>query len=273
MFKHTLFWIILALSCAAAAQGNPRNGAPATEKGAYERLVTSAPFSAESITEVIQTASDGSHVRRATTAVVARDSEGRTRFSQSLSSLLPGPQRVLTIIRDPVAGVRYLIDSKETVARREPLPSASMTAKPALPWTPQEAAAKVARQSLLSMLSGRVNAALTQGLRVDLTPLGDQTMEGLLTTGARATTVVPVGQMDNEKALTFVSEAWYAPELSIIVMSKVSDPILGETDFQLTKLKRAEPNPSFFEIPSGYRIAGPGFPNHQEDLRQENDER
>src|SRR5258708_4889303 len=105
MIKRTV-WVIAGFVCGAAtAQVNSRIGSPATVNGALERIVTGTPFSADSITEVVQTASDGSHVKKTTTAVVARDSNGRTRYSQNLSPLLPGGPRVLTIIRDPVAGV------------------------------------------------------------------------------------------------------------------------------------------------------------------------
>jgi hypothetical protein len=41
-------------------------------------------------------------------------------------------------------------------------------------------------------------------------------------------------------------------------MSKVSDPVAGDTNFQLTKLRRGEPNPDLFSVPAGYRIVGEG---------------
>src|SRR5258708_26223530 len=129
MLRHTFLLTITVLGCTAAAQVNSSNASPATTKGALERLVTGAPFSAESKTEIVQTLADGSHVKRVKVDVVARDSSGRTRYSKSLTPLTPGGLRVLTFIRDRVAGVRYLMDSKETVARREQLPTASLIAK------------------------------------------------------------------------------------------------------------------------------------------------
>src|SRR5260370_19860885 len=107
-----LVLLIACLACKATAQVN-------SGTGALERVVIGAPFSADSVTEIVQTASDGSHLKQATTAVVARDSNGRTRYSQNLSPLLPVGPRILTIIRDPVAGVRYWIDSDQKVVRRE----------------------------------------------------------------------------------------------------------------------------------------------------------
>src|SRR5438105_11627217 len=125
MSKLVFLTFIGLAASTADAQGNSTVGSPATANGAFERIVTGAPFSAESTTEVVQTAVDGSHVKRTTTAVVARDSQGRTRYSQNLSLLLPGGPRFLTFIRDPVTGVRYLMDSHDTVARRELIPTPS----------------------------------------------------------------------------------------------------------------------------------------------------
>jgi hypothetical protein len=110
------------------------------------------------------------------------------------------------------------------------------------------------------MLSVR-SAALSQSVRSDSTPLGDQVVEGVTASGARVSAVVPAGQIGNDKSLTFSSEAWYSPELGIIVMSKVSDPVTGDTNFQLTKLRRGEPNPDLFTVPAEYRIVGAGIPS------------
>ena len=269
MSKHTFMTVFGLAAGIAAAQGNSTPGSPATANGAFERNVTGVPFSAESVTELVQTAVDGSHVKRTTTAVVARDSQGRTRYSQNVSLLLPGGPRVLTFIRDPVAGVRYLMDSRETVARREPIPTASAARAGTTggqPWSPQEAAIKVARQSVRSMLSSR-SATLSQTVLSDATPLGDQVVEGVTAAGAKVSAVVGAGVIGNDKPLTFSSEAWYSPELSIIVMSRVSDPIMGDTNFQITKLRRGEPNPELFAVPATYRIVGAGIAAEPEPQR------
>lgn len=274
MVRGTFLALTSLVGIAAAQVSNPIDS-PATVSGALERIVTGQPFSAESTTEVVQTAVDGSHVKRTTTALVARDSNGRTRYSQNLSSLLPGGPRVLTIIRDPVDGVRYVMDSHESVARREQIPSQlpgrklgtaggrdSETHQPAetkrstqpLP-TPQEAAMKIARQALTSLLLAH-STTVVQKLHAEVALLGDQIIEGVETSGARATVVVPSGQIGNEKPLTFSSEAWYSPELSIIVMSKVSDPVLGDISVRLGKLRRMEPNPELLAVPAGFRVVG-----------------
>jgi hypothetical protein len=262
--------------CAAAtAQETFRAGAPATANGALERIVTDVPFSAESTTEFVQTAADGSHVKNAISAVVARDSRGRTRYGQNLSPLLPGGLRVLTIIHDPVAGVRYVIDSNKEVVQRQPIRTSPSrpsegeggdrgtraladTGRSAQLFSSQDTAMKIARQLLASMLSARGNAGLDRSIQTEVTPLGDQTLDVVVATGARVRAMIPAGQIGNEKSLVFRSEAWYSHELSIVVMSRVIDPVLGETTFQLTHLRRVEPSSDLFEIPAGYRLTGEG---------------
>jgi hypothetical protein len=252
--------LILAVACLAGASATaqvPASSAPATANGALERIVTGVPFSAESVTAFVQTASDGSHITHTTTAVVARDSSGRTRYSQNLSPLLAGRERVLTIIRDPAAGIRYVIESNEKVARREPIRGESIRA--AQPVSPQDAAMKIARQALGSTVEARSSLDRARDIHPDVTALGDQTIEGVAATGAKASAVIPAGQIGNEKPLTFTSEAWYSRELSIVVMSKLSDPVLGDTTFRLTQLRRVEPGSDVFEVPAGYRIVGAGI--------------
>ncbi len=72
------------------------------------KVVKGAPYSAESVTETIQTLSDGNRIINRMTSSVYRDSEGRTRREQSLKGLGifgAGEEPLQTIfINDPVAG-------------------------------------------------------------------------------------------------------------------------------------------------------------------------
>ncbi len=42
--------------------------------------------------------------------------------------------------------------------------------------------------------------------------------------------------------------------LKLLVMSKSSDPRMGETTYKLTNLSRAEPDPALFQIPADYTV-------------------
>ncbi|MCI0351572.1 MAG: DUF4412 domain-containing protein, partial [Acidobacteriales bacterium] len=59
----------------------------------------------------------------------------------------------------------------------------------------------------------------------------------------------------NDRPLEIVSERWYSRELGIFVMSRHSDPRLGENTYQVTNLKREEPDPSLFRVPADYKIS------------------
>jgi hypothetical protein len=47
-----------------------------------------------------------------------------------------------------------------------------------------------------------------------------------------------------------------SPELKTVVMSKRSDPRMGEQTFQLTNIVRAEPDPSLFTVPTDFKSIG-----------------
>ncbi|MEJ7615589.1 MAG: TonB family protein [Pyrinomonadaceae bacterium] len=88
--------------------------------------VRGAPYSAEAVTEVTQTLSDGNRIVRKTAAAVHRDSAGRTRRDQTLAAIGPfatagdAPQTIL--INDLVAGVNYILDPRTRTARKLILP-------------------------------------------------------------------------------------------------------------------------------------------------------
>ncbi|HEX8459025.1 MAG TPA: energy transducer TonB [Pyrinomonadaceae bacterium] len=84
--------------------------------------------------------------------------------------------------------------------------------------------------------------------------LGKQLIEGVEAEGTRTTLTFPAGMIGNERAISIVSERWYAPELQTVVLSKHSDPRFGETTFRLTNINRAEPARTLFEVPSDYTV-------------------
>src|SRR5215510_11778211 len=86
------------------------------------KTVKGAPYSAEAVTETIQTLADGNRIVNRMTSSVYRDSEGRTRREQSLKGLGifgQGEEPWQTIfINDPVAGVTYALDSRSHTAHK-----------------------------------------------------------------------------------------------------------------------------------------------------------
>jgi hypothetical protein len=223
---------------------------------------TGAPYSAEQVTEKVQTLADGTHITQpAQTTKFYRDSQGRTRVERSFP-LPPGALAKVTEvpgfveISDPVAGVRYTLETQNRTAHRMPMPAATQLPPPASTSAP---AAKMIRLLPARLPSQSASIAEDQALRPQLSheSLGTQTIEGVLAEGSRMTVTYPVGAVGNDRPITAVSETWMSPELNTVVLSKNSDPRNGESTTRLINISRAEPDASLFQIPPDYEVIDP----------------
>jgi hypothetical protein len=77
-------------------------------------------------------------------------------------------------------------------------------------------------------------------------------IEGVQAEGTRTTLTIPAGAIGNDLPIQVVSERWYSPELQTVVMTKHSDPRMGDTTYRLTNINRNEPAPSLFQAPADY---------------------
>ena len=102
-----------------------------------------------------------------------------------------------------------------------------------------------------SMMLARTAEGVGKTTREDL---GQQTMEGVTATGTRTTTEIPAGAIGNEQPIKIVSEQWFSPELQVLVMTRHTDPRVGETTYRLTGIVRAEPVRSLFDVPPDYTL-------------------
>ena len=91
--------------------------------------------------------------------------------------------------------------------------------------------------------------------------LGTEKIGDVTATGTRMTTTIPANAVGNEQPLVITSETWYSPDLKITVRSTHKDPRMGETSVTFRNLVRGEPDPSLFQVPSGYSVTegGPDF--------------
>lgn len=86
------------------------------------KVVKGVPYSAEAVTESVQSLADGNRVTRKSTAMLYRDSEGRTRREQTLNHVGPWasaddpPQTIF--INDPVAGANYMLNPRNRTAQK-----------------------------------------------------------------------------------------------------------------------------------------------------------
>jgi hypothetical protein len=84
--------------------------------------------------------------------------------------------------------------------------------------------------------------------------LGSQVIEGVRADGTRSTMIIPAGSIGNDLPIQIVSERWYSPELQTVVMTKRSDPRMGDTTYRLSNISRSEPPRSLFEVPADYTV-------------------
>jgi hypothetical protein len=60
--------------------------------------------------------------------------------------------------------------------------------------------------------------------------------------------------MGNDRPLVSVMESWFSPDLRITVLTKNSDPRMGESVMQLRNIDRSEPDPGLFRVPADYQV-------------------
>jgi hypothetical protein len=249
-------------------------GFVSSEMGFADKLVKGAPYSAEAVTEMIQTLSDGNRIVHKNSASIYRDSEGRSRREQTMGAIGPwaGDEPMqLTFINDPVAGAHYVLEPDTKTARKMPMPPSAgggagtaaarvivkegkevtatadvLKAAPGVPIgeAPAYFERRVVRHEFLPDSLGETKTE----------PLGKQVMEGLEVEGTRTTSTIPAGKIGNELPIQIVAEQWTSPALQVVVMSKHNDPRFGETTYRLTNINRSEPAKTLFEVPSDYTI-------------------
>ena len=259
-----------------------------------ERIVKNSPFSAEAISESVQTLADGNRIVHSSTSKLYRNSEGRFRREMAngsgglLGTGFSFSYSPSITILDPVGGSRYLLDEKLKTAEQMVLKTMVVPKIMVAPKIKAETAMTEEQKAAIEKLRSEmklvapVAIATTQGgqtitgvatgvgggvsVYTPATPgtrtkyetkteqLGVQNIEGVDAEGTRTTTIIPAGAIGNERPIETVYERWYSKELQLVVMSKHIDPRFGEQTYRLTNIVRAEPDPSLFSLPSGYRV-------------------
>ena len=204
---------------------------------------------------------------------VARDGEGRTRREQMLGALGPlmaekAPRAAF--MNDPVAGVHYVLEPDEKVARK----------MPGLPmWRARGGSHEVRGQHVMRfqkrvVVNGaevqnvdeeRVSGPAGEGEQPKTESLGEKTIEGVTAEGTRTVITIAAGKIGNERPLEIVSERWYSPQLQAIVMSSHQDPRFGETVFRLTNISRDEPDASALHGAGGLHGEGRALGRRDQD--------
>ena len=242
---------LAALLVAAAAL--PAQGRFAGGFG-RETRVTGAPYSGVRTTLVQQSLSNGNQIARQEQAKVYRDSQGRVRIEQTPTNAATGQTRTSITITDPVAGAEYLLNPQAKTYARMPV---RMFARPVATLSggsDSTAGARRGRGGTQAQPGGGGRAR--GGAQMQTEDLGMQTLEGQPATGRRLTETIPAGGIGNQQPIQIVRETWISTTLHVPVLIKTSDPRFGVTNMQLSNVVMAEPDPSLFQPPSDYTLAG-----------------
>lgn len=204
-------------------------------------FVQGRPYSGEEISQQTKTLPDGMQaVQEGPSAFTYRDSAGRIRTERHaprpMGAIMWVEAPVVPEICDPVAGFIYYLDQVNRVAHRVQLPPDSMIlpAPPAWRYTSSTTTDKSAVRKT--------------------EPLGKTTIEGIDVQGSRTTTTYPAGALGNDRPIVATMEIWRSEELGLIVLSKSSDPRVGETTNAIINISREEPDPALFRVPPGYKM-------------------
>src|SRR5215204_20437 len=261
----------------------------ATEMSFAGKLVKGAPYSAQGVTESVQTLSDGNRIVRKNTAQLYRDAEGRTRREQTVGYIGPyaasGEETQTVFINDPVAGFSYILEPSSKTARKMPRRELRFKvegdAAHAREKAVQGAAQKFEIERTFTRVPGPDAPATGTAVIINAPPPGEgatflhhgskheaktekleaRSFDGVTAEGTRTTVTIPAGEIGNEAPIQIVDEHWYSPELQVTVMTRHSDPRSGETTYRLTNISRTEPAAALFQVPSDYAVkelGGPG---------------
>ena len=210
------------------------------EAGIAGKTVTGAPFTATVTTQVTHMLVDGNKIQRTITGTIARDSQGRTRREMALPALgLLAPAGNAphhdVFIHDPVAGKSYMLHLDTKEANEFPV------------HAHREGGKGLGQLGDLGFGKQFQNEETT-------TDLGTQTINGVSAQGTRITRTIPAGEIGNERPIVMTTERWYSPDLQTYILTKRSDPLIGDTVMQFTNIQRQEPDASLFQVPADYKI-------------------
>lgn len=250
--------------------------------------VKNSPYSAEAVTETVQTLADGNKITRKNTVVQYRDGEGRMRREFELQAIgrlgdvEAGANKSISI-DDPVAKVHYSLDlnrktafkmagGEGTIRMAMPAGTVGGPARAAFSGNAVSADVMVTRtlerSPMPAVAEGAVPAIAigpaaswttadkgTNALKEE--DLGSRNVEGVEAKGTRTVVTIPPGEVGNERALEIVSERWYSDQLKTFVLTRHADPRFGETTHRLTNVRLGEPPATLFEVPADFTVQEP----------------
>jgi hypothetical protein len=254
-----------------------------------EKIVKGAPFSAEGVSESVQTLADGNRIVRKWSEKLYRSSDGKFRRESAGGNGTAFGAVVTTgsgvTILDPVGGARYTFNTDEKTVHSYTLRSPAAVivggqgkggSEPIIlngqggtlaatvdadkyrveidAVKAAQAAAGVKVLTSVAPVAMAMPSTNSQKWETRTEQLGVQNFEGIDAEGTRTITTIPADAIGNERPIEIVYERWYSNELKMIVYSKHSDPRFGEQTYRMTNINRSEPDPSLFQVPTSYKL-------------------
>lgn len=238
------------------------------------KIVKNAPYSAQAVSEKVQSLSDGNQITVRNVSTFYRDSAGRTRREMTGDD---GELRNI-MIRD-ADGVTYVLRPRDKTATRigargEMAAAAREKARERIEQLRKEGklpAGAAAREAIIvkrvEQATGEAGHGHGLGMRIAgafadrewsskavTRELGSREFGGIKAEGKMRSYEIPAGELGNRNPIVVTHETWYSPELQLSVYTKHSDPRTGENTYRLENLKREEPAASLFAVPSDYTV-------------------
>jgi hypothetical protein len=214
-------------------------------------VVTDAPFSADATTTVTQILGDGTRIEQTTNARFYRDRAGRVRREQTILGLgaLGNNMQTITIAPDPAEGTAFTLDPTTRTARRVPRMAIPLAGN--MTFRTNGGTILVAGRTGGPPLGGAAGSSPTEEM------LGARQFEGVKVLGRKTTSIIPTGQIGNDRPIEITDERWESPELRMLIYSRNSDPRTGVVEYRLTNINRSEPPADLFTVPQDYAISQP----------------
>jgi hypothetical protein len=204
--------------------------------------VAGKPFSGRSTTEWTRTLEDGSIVRTHLLSVVARDSQGRIyRERHKFVSLNSNEQSPLEAIRifDPVTHTETFCHAATHLCDVTPYHARTSFA-PRPPGTFDNGKRSLTRESI-----------------------GNDVIDGINVVGTRETNTIAAEVVGNSQPLVTTREFWYSPDLQVNLSITRKDPREGTQAVRVSDVSRAEPDPTLFKLPAGFRVQAAQLPKSE----------
>jgi hypothetical protein len=231
--RKTLYQAIVLIGLGAVSSAFAQN-----TSGIFLTPIAGAPFSGViEVERTIVPTNGGPPMKLRTVREVARDAQGRV--YNVFRQLVP----VVTATEPPIIRIHMYDPQTRSFTYLYPQSKTYMTGTVNHPAAtePADSAASPAGNSI----------PLSQFTKQE--DLGTQTIDGVAAHGVRERQTIPATNSNSGHELLLTDEYWYSDDLHMNVRIDHRDPRTGSVTMTLTNVKRADPDPSLFQVPDGYK--------------------